>query len=262
MNRFAQPVPADVRLTNGVATALYGVVACMVLAAAGLWVWRAPWLPIQRIQVVGDLSRNNVATLRANVASRLQGNFFSIDLHKTRATFEAVPWVRHAEVRRIWPNTLRVTLSEHRATALWQTEDGNEQLVNTHGEVFEANTGDVEDDGLPSLEGPQGSAAQVLALYRRLTPLATRMDAEIDTLRLSGRGSWRMELDNGAVIELGRGTEDELATRLDRFVRTLAQVQQRYPAPVQTADLRHRDGYALKLRGITTMATAAPEPKR
>jgi cell division protein FtsQ len=262
MNQFTQALPADVRLTNGVATALYALVVGMALAAAGLWVWRAPWLPIQRIQVVGDMNRNNVVTLRANVASRLQGNFFSIDLSKARAAFEAVPWVRRAEVRRIWPNTLRVTLSEHRAAALWQNEDGSEQLVNTEGEVFEANTGDVEDDALPSFEGPQGSAAQVLAVYRRLVPLATRMDTEIQTLRLSGRGSWRMELDTDAVIELGRGTEDELAARLERFVRTLAQVQQRYPAPVQSADLRHRDGYALKLRGITTMATAAPEPKR
>jgi cell division protein FtsQ len=262
MNQFTQPMPADVRLTNGVATALYVVVAGMVLAAAGLWLWRGPWLPIQRIQVVGDLNRNNVATLRANVASRLQGNFFSVDLAKTRAAFEAVPWVRHAEVRRIWPSTLRVTLSEHRAAALWLGEDGNERLVNTFGEVFEANTGDVEDDGLPTFEGPQGSATQVLALYRRLLPLATRMDAEIGSLRLSGRGSWRMELDTEAVIELGRGSEDELVARLERFVRTLAQVQQRYPSPVQTADLRHRDGYALKLRGVTTVATVAPEPKR
>lgn len=258
MNTFSPGLPTDVRLTHAVASALYALCAVLVLAAAALWLWRAPWLPVNRIQVEGDLARNNVATLRANVASRLSGNFLSLDLERARSAFEAVPWVRTAHVRRIWPDTLKVTLTEHKATAFWQGSDQVDRLVNTFGEVFEANVGDVEDDDLPSFEGPEGSAAAVLSLHRRLTPLATRLDAEITSLRLSGRGSWRLELDTGAVIELGRGAEDELVSRLERFVRTLAQVQQRYPAPVAYADLRHPNGYALRLRGITTSAEAAP----
>ena len=36
------------------------------------------------------------------------------------------------------------------------------------------------------------------------------MAARIDTLKLSGRGSWRVELDTGAEVELGRGSDDEI----------------------------------------------------
>ena len=62
---------------------------------------------------------------------------------------------------------------------------------------------------------------------------------------------------SGAEIELGRGTDDEVLARAERFVRTLPQATAQYPQrPLLYADLRHRDGYALRLRGVTTTAAA------
>jgi len=80
-----------------------------------------------------------------------------------------------------------VTLEEHRAAALWQGEAGNERLVNSHGEVFEANLGDVEDEDLVTLAGPEGSSGQVLAMQRRLADTLAPIDARIETLKLTSR---------------------------------------------------------------------------
>jgi cell division protein FtsQ len=167
----------------------------------------------------------------------------------------------HAVVRRIWPDRLAVTLEEHRPAALWVGEDGNDRLVNAQGEVFEANVGDVEDDALPSFAGPEGSAQAMLAMYRQLQPLLQRQQIDIDRLHLSGRGSWRVEVDNGAVVELGRGGADEVAARTERFVRTLPQVTGRFRQPLLSADLRHTDGYAVRLRDVTTSAPPATGKK-
>ncbi len=168
--------------------------------------------------------------------------------------------MRHAVVRRVWPDRLAVRLEEHQVAALWAGEDSADRLVNTHGEVFEANVGDVEDDSLPILSGPDGSAAEMLALVRRLQPALERLGMAVMKLQLSGRGSWRAELDNGAVLELGRGSADEVMARTDRFVRTLALATQRYNAPLESADLRHPGGYAVRLRGVGT-AAAGPAAK-
>jgi cell division protein FtsQ len=161
-------------------------------------------------------------------------------------------------VRRLWPDRLAVRLEEHVATALWQNDDGEERLVNSHGEVFEANVGDVEDDGLPVFSGPEGSAAAMLELYRRLSPVLARIELGVSRLHLSGRGSWRAELDSGAALELGRGPADEVIARSERFVRTLPGTTQRWRAPLEHADLRHTDGYAVRLRGVSTTTSAAP----
>ena len=254
-------LPGDVRLMNGVAAGIAGAAALALLVAGGLWLARSPWFPIRAIRLEGDVLRNNVDTIRANAAPVLSGNFFGVDLLRTRAAFEAVPWVRRAAVRRVWPDRLVVRLEEHRAAALWQAEDRDDRLVNTVGEVFVANVGDVEDEALPTFGGPEGSAARVLALYRRLVPTLKPLQAEIEQLLLSTRGSWRVLLDNGTWIELGRGGEDELDARAGRFVRTIGQVTSRFRAPLEYADLRHADGYAVRLRGVST-STAPVPPSR
>ena len=252
-------LPIDVRLMQLSANVI-GVLAIVALAVAlSHWLARLPVFAFKAIQIEGDVARNSVATIRANAAPRLAGSFFSIDLAKSRAAFEAVPWVRQAVVRKVWPNKLAVQLEEHRPQALWATDDGNDKLVNSYGEVFEANVGDVEDDGLPRLAGPEGSAPQMLVMLRRLQPVLVRLEAgDIDQLSLSGRGGWRAELDDGAALALGRGSDDEVIARTERFVRTVAQVTAKYARPLESADLRHVDGYAVRLRGVSTGITLPP----
>jgi len=167
-----------------------------------------------------------------------------------------VPWVRQASLRRVWPDRLAVQLEEHRPAALWVDEAGDERLVNNRGEIFEANLGDVEDDGLPVFSGPPGTAVPMLALYRRLVPVFDGLGRPLRELHLSGRGSWQVVLDGGARIELGRGSDDEVVARSERFVRTVGQLTQRWQRDLEYADLRHADGYAVRLRGITTTAAA------
>lgn len=253
-NAFAPaPLPVDVRLLQ-LSGNVVGVLALVTLAALGFQLLgRLPLFALQAIQVEGEVDRNSVSTIRANAAPKLAGNFFSIDLAKARAAFESVPWVRRAVVRRVWPNRLAVRLEEQVPQALWAAPDGNDRLVNRFGELFEANLGDVEDDALPRLSGPEGSAPQMLAMLRRLEPLLARLDAgDIESLALSGRGSWQVGLEGGAEIELGRGSDDEVIARTGRFVRTVAQVTGRFQRPLESADLRHPDGYAVRLRGVTT----------
>jgi cell division protein FtsQ len=254
-------LPADVRLMNAVSRLLFVLFGFGLLVGALFWLARAPWFDIRAIQLEGELERNSVATIRANATPRLAGNFFSIDLQRTQAAFESVPWVRKAVVRRVWPNRLVVRLEEHRAAALWQGEEGNDRLVNAQGEVFEANLGDVEDDKLPTFAGPDGRAPEMLAMYRRLQPALQPLQATVDTLQLSKRGSWRVALDNGAGVEIGRGSEAELQARTERFARTLTQVTGRYRQPLLYADLRHTDGYAVRLQGVTTTETPAAGKK-
>jgi cell division protein FtsQ len=250
--------PFDVKLMNITASVIFAAAGVLLLGALLWWLVRNPAFAIGGITVQGDVAHTNAVTLRANVAPRLAGNFFTVSLQATREAFESVPWVREAVVRREFPNRLRVVLREHQAVAFWGA-DGDVKLVNSFGEVFEANSGDVEQDNLPRLKGPEGQSEQVLQMYRAIKPLFEPLDLGIDQLALSAHGSWNAELDSGALIELGRGSEQEVVERTRRFVQTLTQVTSRYNRRVDalvSADLRHGDGYAVRLRGVKTAAEA------
>ena len=164
-------LPVDVRLMNAIAMVVFTLALVALLAAGLAWAARRPQFQFGDVRLEGDLQRNSVTTVRANAMPHLAGNFFTMDLAKTRAAFEQVPWVRHAVVRRVWPNRLVVALEEHQPVALWEGDENSDKMVNSHGEVFEANVGDVEDDSLPQFAGPDGTSAQVLDMYRRLQPL-------------------------------------------------------------------------------------------
>ncbi|MBC8058484.1 MAG: FtsQ-type POTRA domain-containing protein [Rhizobiales bacterium] len=262
MAKLATPTAsADIRLMNVTATVLAAIGGLALLAVALLWAANRPMFAVRSIKVDGDLAHNNVLTIRANAAPKLAGNFFTMDLAMARRAFESVPWVRQAVVKRVWPNRLAVQLEEHRPAALWVSAanagEATDKMVNSFGEVFEANLGDVEDDALPTLRGPEGTSAQMLTMIARLQPEFAAMAARIDTLELSGRGSWRLALDSGAEIELGRGSDDEVIARTRSFIATLPEVRNRYAQhPLLYADLRHNDGYAVRLKGISTTVDA------
>jgi cell division protein FtsQ len=246
-------VPLDVKLMNATSLVLGLVFFGMLLTLVFAWLVHQNLFRLAAIKVRGDLNHNNAVTLRANVVPTLSGNFFTVDLGRTQTAFEAVPWVRKASVQREFPNRLKVVLQEHQPVALWGQE-GDARLVNSYGEVFEANQGDVESEDLPLLNGPQGQAALVLQTYRKLLPVFGQLDTRIEQLELTGRGSWRARLDDGAAVELGHGSLEEIEGRAQRFVATLTQVSSKFGRKLEAADLRYSNGYALKLRGITTTA--------
>ncbi|MCX8516804.1 MAG: cell division protein FtsQ/DivIB [Rhodoferax sp.] len=265
--KTALPMSLDIRLMNLSAVGL-------LLAFAGLCAFyavqvfsRLAVFDIQGISVNGDTRHNSSVTLRANVTPRIDGTILTVDLARVRAAFEAAPWVRQAQVWRDFPNRLRVSLQEHQPVALWGGADGagtelDARLLNSYGEVFEANLGEVDQDELPLLSGPDGEGPNVLAMYHLLAPRFAELGLKVEAVNLSARGSWSVRLENAASIELGRGDAAKVQPRLDRFLKTLTQVVSRYgrqPSALEAADLRHENGYAIRLYGVSTTATVAKQ---
>lgn len=251
-------LPLDVRLMGWAANALLAVCVVLGLGSAGLWVARHPAWTVRGITVQGDVAHQNAVTFRAQLASRLSGSFLTLDLQQVKQLFEDVPWVRQAVVQRTFPNRLTVTLQEHQAVAWWG-ESGGTELVNAHGEVFEATPDEPSAESWAELLGPAGQSQQVYALYQRLQPVFQPLDHEVQRLELNSRGSWKLKFDNGTLIELGRGEPDELLQRAQTYVSTVTQLTQRYGGrDVESADLRYPNGYAVRLRGVTTLEDKTP----
>jgi len=252
--------PTDIRLMALATQLLVGLFVLMGLSAAGLWVVRHPAWTLAGIEVRGDVARQNEVSLRAHIATRLSGSFLSLDLNEARRLFESVPWVRQAVVQRQFPNRLRVTLTEHQAVAWWG-QAGGERLLDVDGEVFEANADHLDDDALIELAGPDDQAPQVLGLYRDLSSVFGRIDLQIRRLELSPRGNWQVLLSNQARIELGRGEPSELLARAGQFVATVGQVTERYQRDIESADLRYPNGYAVRMRGVSTLEAGKLPPR-
>jgi len=235
----------DPRALNATAVTLAVMALLALVYAAVTWLVRQPLFAFREVVVTTPLARANGAYLEAVVRSELSGTFFTLDLAHARTALGRVPWVRSAGLRRQWPRRLEIEIEEHEPLARWN-EGG---LVNTHGEVFVANS----NAELPQFTGPQGTSDTMTARYRdwgaRLAPLALRVRG----LVLTPRGAWeiRAEGEDGPLaIALGR---DDVDARLDRLVgaypRTLATLA-RAGKPVARVDLRYRNGFAARVAGF------------
>lgn len=253
----AMHLPLDVRLMNTATTLLVAVFVLLVVGGTAWWLLRHPVFALQGITVQGEVDRNNAFTFRTQVLPKLKGNFFTINLEQTSQAFEAVPWVRMAIVHRDFPNHLRTVLLEHQPMAIWNDENSS-TMVNQQGQVFEAHLEDADAERLPRMKGPENQSLAVASMYLALRPRFKALDIDIEVLEWTPRGSWRIETKSGAKIELGRGNHAELMHKVDLFMATLAQVTASYertPTSLLSADLRHKDGYALRLQGVTTVTS-------
>jgi cell division protein FtsQ len=187
----------NVRQLNLAASALYALLLLVLAAAGCYWLIQRPAFALRAIQVDGDTDHINAPTVRAGVVGRLKGNFFTVDLDAARVAFEQMPWVRHASVRRVWPNSLAVTLEEYKPLGTW----GSDQLVSPDGDLIYDNQGELDEE-LPEFDGPEGSAKDVVARYRDFTKWFAPLKATPEEVTLSPRYAWTVKLSNGIDVEL------------------------------------------------------------
>ena len=176
-------------------------------------------------------------------------------LDDTRRLFETVPWVAQASVRRVWPDRLIVTLTEHRALGVW--EDG--RLLSDRGELFVANPDEAEIYGrLPEFSGPFSAAKEAARRYYELSAQFAALSLSIAAIDISDRKAWSLRLapdlrddakDRSDIrVELGR---DRAAIPLGERV---AQVVAAYPlvvaqlgGPPARIDARYANGLAASI---------------
>ena len=223
------------RLLNWIANLLFALAVVLFLYALLFVVVHLPIFPIREVKVEGQLAHVNREQIKLIVAKHLKGNFFTLNLEKTRDAFEKLPWARNVSVRRRWPDKLDVSIEEHLALARW----GNIALVNTHGELFQAAT----DAELPVFYGPGDGVMEVTKSYGSYSQVLNKADIKIAQVTLSPRRAWEIKTNKGLLIALGR---EQMEARLDKFARAYKSTLSQLNVKVVYADLRYPNGFAVR----------------
>jgi cell division protein FtsQ len=208
-------------------------------------VLRMPLFELHQVVVTTPLGQVTGAQLEYAAVSSMRGNFFTVDLDKARESFEKLPWVRRAQLRRRWPATVEVSLEEQAAVAYWKMiETGDMRLVNTHGEVFDAASNAV----MPVFSGPSDRAGDMLSAQHHWDEMLQPIGRHIVALNLSPRSAWQLHLDDGLVLEMGRDqTRAPVDERLKKFVSAYPAAHEKLQQRWAVADLRYPAGFAVKM---------------
>ncbi len=240
-----KPTPAPVRWMERIARLCFGLALLTLAGTAVAWVAQRPAFEFKRIEVYGsdgELQHVSAAAVRSAVAGRLAGNFFTMRLDDARRAFETVPWVAGASVRRVWPNRLVVTLTEHRALGVWN--DG--RVLSDEGRLFIANAAEAEIYGpLVEFDGPPQLAPEAARRYYEFAAALAGLSLQIESIDISERASWAIDIAGGQRIELGRDDPPgALAARLALIGASYPLMLAKFGAPPSRIDARYPNGLA------------------
>lgn len=212
------------------------------LGAIVSWLAEPANLPVRTVRVEGELQHVAAEALRAAVLPHAEAGFLRVDIERVRAAVEQLPWVHSAQVRRAWPDTLLVQLREQQVLARW----GDGGLVNPEGGVFRPEPV-LAADGLPLLRGPDGTAPMLTSQFITLQQALAPLQLNIVAVTMDERRAWKLALDNGMELMLGR---NEHPARVERFVRAWPRILGPRSATVARVDLRYTNGFAVQWRQV------------
>ncbi len=195
---------------------------------------------ISQLEVAADYNRITPEQLRLMVAKTPERSFFRLDAEKVKADIELMPWVRYAHVVKQWPDTLRITIKEHQAIAIWNGVD----LLNQSGEVFQVDAVDHL-KALPRIYGLSEDSALTLENFNRFNQLLKPVGFEISEAKVNERGDWRLVLRNGLEVMLGSEKHEARVLRLAETWEQLLAASKQLPERV---DLRYSNGYVVRWR--------------
>ncbi|GAA6139410.1 hypothetical protein NBRC116583_31570 [Arenicella sp. 4NH20-0111] len=225
--------------------------------------YRPDAFKIEQIKFKGAFVNLTPEEVQTVVQKEKMGNYFSVELDKIKKQVEAIDWVRSADVRREWPDTLLISLKEHRPVMKWQTvgettsnKSGTEKWVSLAGSVITID----EPLDLRSplvLNGPDHDAGQMLLKAVQWQKRLAMSGLEIRSITLSASQAWSMELaldTKGSTFELLLGREN-IVQRLDRFLVLFDRQFKGRGVSLLRVDARYPDGLAVDQREAEASST-------
>lgn len=213
-----------------------GIAAGSVAAVVSFLRHEPGSMPVRVVSVEGAVRRLSPPVLARTVTERLQSGILTQDLVTLREAVEALPWVRTASLRRIWPDRIQLSVTEHQPLARW----GEDGLATAEGVVFRPKD-EALPVGLPHLEADDAQAPRVVAQYLDWRDRLATLGLSISTLEMDARRAWSLDLKDGVRIELGTERVEE---RLARFIRTWPQLKA--AGRPERVDLRYANGLAVR----------------
>ncbi len=193
--------------------------------------------PLKVVQIKGDFRYLDRQKLEQVMATQLREGFFTLDVEKVHSKLLQMPWVAQLALRRVWPDTLLITVEEQVPLARW----GRQQLVNMQGELFRPAEREIP-AGLPQLGGPEGSEREMVARYRSMQSRFDGIGLQIARLEQDLRNSWSVEFTDKSTIRLGSQHIDE---RLERFIRLYPRLSAAGQGKPKQVDLRYTNGFVV-----------------
>jgi cell division protein FtsQ len=193
--------------------------------------------PIKTVIVDGEYTKTPSVELQNLMTPYAKQGLFGFSAIDLKKELQQLPWVDHVIIRRVWPETLDVTLSEKQPIVLWNKT----ALLTTDGILFTPDQKTMPTE-LPQINGPDDKAITLLAAYKKMNQFLTPLHLTIQQFNVTPRNSWTIILSNQIMIIVGK---EDIWNRWQQFVVLYPKVIGDNASKAVSVDLRYSNGIAV-----------------
>jgi cell division protein FtsQ len=194
--------------------------------------------PIRQVVIEGALYNVTREDISPVLKSYLGQNFFALDIAAVQENLLTNPWIEWVAVQRQWPDKLTVRLAERNVFGRW----GQNELVDVNGIRFSPPIVRYP-KSWPLLIGPDDHEMELIHAYQKASTVLNSVGLRLVQTTQDTRRSWRLMLDNGIEIYLGR---KQITERLKRFAAVYPHVLADHIDKIAAVDLRYGNGFAVR----------------
>lgn len=184
---------------------------------------------IEKLELVASFEHVSELQIKQQIRDVFPAGFVSLDVVEVQESLESLVMISSAQVEKIWPDTLKIILTEEAPVAIWN----DKSMLNEQGDILPIALKDLM---LPSLKGDDSNMVmQHFLLFKRFAKLH---QLNLMALDYSASG-WLLEHDNGLKIRLDGSTAMQ-------GLKTLETVMDQFQlARISSIDMRYEQGFAV-----------------
>ena len=190
--------------------------------------------------IIDGNEKSNISEIENNV-TELKGDLISLNFNSLKEIVESSGWVKRASIKKIFPSTIMINITENDPYAIY-FQEGKTFLLDLDGSIItEINLDNYEDD-LLFVRG-ENSPELLELLIRDMSIVFPNLIKTLDEVEFIEKRRWNLKLNNKTLIKL----PDENIQQSLKNLKQLFEEQEVMQSNIIEIDLRIQGRAALKV---------------
>ena len=168
-------------------------------------------------------------------------SFFNLNIDILKKDLEKIEWVKSVNIRRVYPNGVKLSIEEHKPIAIWN----NKKYINDFGEVFFVNKISKDLPRLNSQENRSFSLYKYFSLFSD-NLLKNKINAKIIEINENDIGSLSILLSSDILVKFG---SKDISEKIMVFFKVYKALNTRLNASdlkkIRYIDMRYSNGFSI-----------------
>ena len=224
---------------------LYRIIFRLVSASILVFILYFSWLQVQwsigGVEINKNGSHLSEGFVSQVLSPYIEETWVSVDIDGIKNDLLMEPWVESVDIRRVFPDKIRVDITEKEAVAVY----GYAGLISSKGQVFQPDV--MPDVKLPRIDMLEQDIPEGFKAFELLQMRVANIDylpQDIEVFSYTSVNGWYVKFADGLSIYFGRGDFSHL---LQKFLYNYPKVlQARKGLPkISRFDMRYPKGAAI-----------------